>query len=347
MQLFKKSFLTMFFLIFILIIQACDGCINNDGVNKKGLTIDGKTFDKTSFVTVIPQNSSVTIPNENHPRIGNVFVWDRTITLKNYEIGQYEVTQELYKFVMGTLPYDDSSTLYPGDNQDLRPVTGMSWFDAIEFCNKLSDLCGYENVYTLDNVKRRNENSYIYEATVTYNFSKNGFRLPTEAEWEFAARSAGKTKEDWNFTYPGSENYKKVAWSVMNSSGYSDEDLTIRTHEVGTRTPNSLRLYDMAGNAAEWCFDYWNCKQPGYEETIPEGDDYQYVNPVDYPGTFNNDDGFVNTSKYKSRVVRGGYYASKAHETAVSFRYFNYQYCCAKNTSTPQTYVGLRLVRRP
>ena len=148
MQFFKQYFLTVFLLIFILIIQACDGCINSDGINKNNLTINGKTFNKTSFVTVIPKNSSITIPNDNMPRIGNVFVWDRTITLENYEIGQYEVTQELYKFVMGTLPYDDSSTLYPGDNQDLRPATGMSWFDAIEFCNKLSELCGYENVHS-------------------------------------------------------------------------------------------------------------------------------------------------------------------------------------------------------
>ena len=309
----------------------------------KNIVIDGKVFGKTSFATVIPKGDSVTIPSAFCNRIGNVFVWDRTVTLEGYEISQCEVTQELYEFVMGILPYDDSDSVYPGDVQKLRPATGMSWFDALEFCNKLSKLCGYEEVYTLENIQRKNNNSYIYSAKVSCDFSKNGFRLPTEAEWEFAARGAGGTFSDWNYEYPGSDNYKKVAWSIMNSSGYSDDDLTMRTHEVGSRLANALGIYDMAGNASEWCFDFWNCKQPGYDSEIPEGDTYKYINPVNHPGEFTNP--VVDSSPYKSMVVRGGNFTSEPYEIANSFRFFEYQYVCAKNTSSSQTTIGIRLVR--
>lgn len=310
----------------------------------QNITINGRAFSRTSFATVIPEKSSVTIPSEKFPRIGNVFIWDRTVTLNSYEISKYEVTQELYEYVMGSIPHDDSATRYGNDNQKLRPVTGMSWFDAIEFCNKLSELCGYEKVYTMTGISRKNNKSYIDSATVTYDFSKNGYRLPTEAEWEFAARGAGKTGNDWTYEYPGSNNYKKVAWSVLNSSGYSDDDLEIRTHEVGTRQPNSLGLYDMAGNAWEWCQDYWKCKQPGYESTIPKGDTYKYINPVEHSGTFT--DPVVDSSQYKSRVIRGGYYGSTIFYLENDCRYFEYQYVCAKNTSTSQKNVGIRLARR-
>ena len=109
----------------------------------------------------------------------------------------------------------------------------------------------------------------------------------------------------------------------MNSSGYSDDDLTMRTHEVGSRLANALGIYDMAGNASEWCFDFWNCKQPGYDSEIPEGDTYQYINPVNHPGEFTNP--VVDSSPYKSMVVRGGNFTSEPYEIANSFRFFEYQ----------------------
>ena len=127
----------------LLLLQGC----GNDSEESapysdsgQNISIDGRTFSKTSFATVIPQDSSVTIPSEKFPRTGNVFIWDRTVTLNSYEISKYEVTQELYEYVMGSLPHDDSASRYGFDIQQLRPATGMSWFDAIEFCNKLSEI---------------------------------------------------------------------------------------------------------------------------------------------------------------------------------------------------------------
>ena len=347
---FRILLTSLSFTLPLLLFQGCgissgENSYNIPGaVSEENITIDGRTFSRTSFVTVIPEYSSVTIPSEKYPRTGNVFIWDRTVTINNYEISQYEVTQELYEYVMGSLPHDDSPSRYGNDIQKYRPATGMSWFDAIEFCNKLSELCGYESVYTMTKINRQNNKSYIHSATVTYDFSKNGYRLPTEAEWEFAARGAGLTETDWNLEYPGSNNYKKVAWSIVNSSGYSDDELELRTHEVGTRQPNSLGLYDMAGNAWEWCHDYWKCKQPGYDTTIPEGNTYKYINPVEDSGTFT--DRVVDSSQYKSRVIRGGYYGSNSFYLKNDSRYFEFQYVCAQNKSTSQKTVGIRLVRR-
>ena len=137
------------------------------------------------------------------------------MTLEPYSIGQTEVTQELWQAVMGTNP-----SSFTGDLN--RPVEQVSWSDCQTFIARLNALTG-----------------------------KN-FRLPTEAEWEFAARGGNKAR---GTLYSGSDNLEDVAWYYTNSYIVGPESADYGTHAVGTKHSNELGLYDMSGNVHEWCAD--------------------------------------------------------------------------------------------
>ena len=143
------------------------------------------------------------------------------IPSKVYEMLSTEVTQKLYKKVMGTNP-----SKFKGDN---LPVENVNWYDAVEFCNALSQKMGLTPVYSI------NGND------VTQNTSADGFRLPTVEEWQYAARGGQ------NYTYAGSNNIEDVAWYSSNSES--------KTHPVAQKKPNGYGLYDMSGNVREWCWD--------------------------------------------------------------------------------------------
>ena len=145
---------------------------------------------------------------------------------------------------------------FKGDN---LPVEQVTWYDAIEFCNKLSEKEGLQKVYTITG--RTPATGYpISNATVTMNNNANGYRFPTEAEWEFAANGGGNVRS--TTAYSGSNSVDAVAWYSENSGK--------KTHPVGTKAPSNLGLYDMSGNVWEWCWDWYGSYSNG-AQTDPRG----------------------------------------------------------------------------
>lgn len=186
------------------------------------------------------------------------------VTLSDYSIGETEVTQELWLAVMGSNPSANTGDL-------LRPVENVNWFDCDTFIMRLNALTGKE------------------------------FRLPSEAEWEFAAHGGNLTQ---GYIYAGSDSIDEVAWYIANSDNV--------THAVATKAPNELGIYDMNGNAEEWCNDWY----------------YLYTEePVTNP---------TGPETGRSRVHRGGRYSGAVKFCRITRR-------DGFSPGVRRTYMGLRL----
>jgi formylglycine-generating enzyme required for sulfatase activity len=191
------------------------------------------------------------------------------VSLPPFMMSRYEITQELYLQITGSNPSGEIGNLQ-------LPVENVTWLQAAAFCNQLSVLEGLTSCYT-----------GLGESTVQCDFSANGYRLPTEAEWEYACRAG---TESVYYVGDDAEALALAAWHAGNANG--------KTHAVGEKEANDFGLHDMHGNVAEWCWDWYD---PAYYNTSsaqqPRG-----------PG------------EGQAKVLRGGSCLSHVSELRSSFR---------------------------
>lgn len=178
--------------------------------------------------------------------------------ISSFLMGKYEVTQKEWVEVMGSNP-----SKFQGDD---LPVDTVNWYDCIEYCNQRSLREGLNPYYMIEKDRKDPHNQTVIDDikwTVTINKGANGYRLPTEAEWEYAAGGGQLSK---SFTYSGGDEIGAVAWFWQNAgdkplvdswSWPAIQKNNTRTHAVGGKAPNELGLYDMSGNVREWCWDWY------------------------------------------------------------------------------------------
>ena len=226
------------------------------------------------------------------------------------EVCKYQTTQDMWIEVMVYNPSE-----FKGGR---CPVENVSWWDALEFCNELSEKHGLKPVYDLsreeEGILRIHQSNGKIEYPNVADFRKTeGFRLPTEVEWEWFARGGEIAIQDGTFNYydySGSNNLSEVAWHYNNSGE--------KTHDVGTKKPNQLGLYDCSGNVYEWCYD------TGSDGYISEKTPYIY------------------DETEESRVLKGGSWNSKYE---IFERYFDKAENSRRYDYVLRASYGFRIVR--